>query len=618
MTVATALVAIGVTVLLGTTLADRWRVSAPLLLTVLGIAASYLPVLPAVHVEPEVVMLGLLPPLLYAAAIDTSLVDLGANKVNIALLSVGLVILTAASVGVVLWRVLDIPLPLAIAVGGVVAPPDAVAATAVARRIGLPRRIVTVLEGESLFNDATALVVVRMGMLAAGTAIGAGQVAAQFLWAAGGGIAVGIVVAKALALIRRHLEDSLADTAVGFMAPWLAFLPAEALHCSGVLSVVVAGVLLGHQAPVVQTAVSRLAERVNWRTVQYLLENAVFLLIGLQARGIVDEVARSGTGWWRAVLACAAVLVTVVLVRPLTILAMSPLQRGTGIPWRARLRQVAVVSWAGMRGVVTLAAAVTLPVDAPERAVLVLVALAVTAGTLVGQGATLPWLARRLDIHGPDPREDLLQTATVMQRSVAAGRAELARQVRSEDSPDVVAQLHAQAERRTHAVWERLGAGSGESPSETQRRLRRAMLAAERAEVLRIRDTGTVDHEVLGEVMSALDLEESIVTSLADRGRDHRERTLLTPEAVRGDCDHLRAAPVCTTPLTPTGCASCLTDGTTWVHLRICLSCGAVGCCDSSPGRHASAHFAQSGHPVMRSFEPGEAWRWCFVDEVLG
>lgn len=620
MPTAIALLALAATGLAVATLARRWHLSAPLLLTVTGIAASFLPALPTVHVEPEIILLGLLPPLLYGAAIRTSLVDLGSNKSTIGLLSVVLVLVTAAAVGLVVWLVLDVPFALAVAFGGVVAPPDAVAATAVARRIGLPRRIVTLLEGESLFNDATALVVVRMGLVALGVGVTAGAIAGEFLWAAGGGIVVGVVVAKLLGALRRPLTDTVTDTALGLMAPWVAYLPAEAAHCSGILAVVVAGVLLGHTAPANQTAISRMSERINWRTVEFLLENAVFLLIGLQARGIVESVGAGASGWGAIIWAAVAVLATVVVVRPLFVVPVAALKWGSGQTLGDRLKAGALVSWAGMRGVVTLAAVFTIPPAAPQRNVLVLIALVVVVGTLVVQGFSLPWVARRLDIHGPDPREDVLQTASVLQRAVDAGRTELDRVVSSTDSPEVVAALRDQAERRTNTVWERLGAERPDepTPSETYRRLRQAMLTAERAEVLRLRDEGTVDHEVLAEVMATLDVEESVLATVDERRRDERERIVTTPETVRGDCEDLSTAAVCVLPRTPKGCAQCLAEGSTWVHLRLCLTCGEVGCCDSSPRRHATHHHATTNHPVIRSFEPGEAWRWCYRHELLG
>ncbi len=617
MTTAAALLALAVTGLVVTTLARRWQLSPPLLLTLTGVAASFLPALPTVHVEPEVILLGLLPPLLYGAAIRTSLLDLGTNRRNIALLSVGLVVVTALVVGLVVWWLLDVPLALAIAFGGVVAPPDAVAATAVARRIGLPRRVVTVLEGESLFNDATALVVVRMGLLALGAAVSVGDVLLQFLWAAAGGILIGAVVAKLVNVVHRYLADTTTDTAVSFTVPWLAFLPAEAAHCSGVLAVVVAGVLLGHTAPAAQTAVSRMSERITWTSVQFLLENAVFLLIGLQARGILENVSDYAS-WGFIAVAAVVVVATVVVSRPLFILPLQALGRRQGGSLRDRLKGGALVSWAGMRGVVTLAAVFTLPPDAAARDLLVLLALVVVIATLVLQGFTLPWVARRLRIRGPDPREDILQTATVLQRAVDAGLRELDNI--APHSPETVQTLRTQAQRRLDAVWERLGADRPDdpTPSEAYRRLRQAMLAAERAEVLRLRDEKTVDHEVLSEVLATLDIEESLLMTIENQRRDEREHLLTTPAAVRGDCPELREAPLSVPPLHPEGCAACLAEGSTWVHLRLCLDCGEVACCDSSPRRHAAAHNEATGHPVIRSFEPGEAWRWCFRHQLLG
>lgn len=598
-----------------------WKLgtSAPLLLTLVGIALSYLPWLPLIEVDREVVLLGLLPPLLYAAAIRTSLIDLRANFGSIASLSVGLVIFTAVGVGLLVWWLVGIPLPLALAFGGVVAPPDAVAATAVAKRIGLPRQMVTILEGESLFNDATALVIVRMGLVALGTAVTAWEVGLQFLWAAGGGIAIGILAMMVIRWVRSRVTETVTDTALSFLSPWLAYLPAESLHASGVLAVVVAGVLLGHKAATFQSAQSRLAERINWTTIQFILENGVFLLIGLQAHAIIEQVTHGGFGWDRIALVAAAVLAAVIALRPLWIFATMPTWR-RGAPVRDAMRAAAVTSWAGMRGVVTLAAVFTIPTDAAAYELLVLLALVVTAGTLLLQGFTLPAVAKALDVRAEDPREAALQRATVLERTIDAGDARLDQLVTPETPEAVVGALKAAGTRRRHAAWERLGSAPDvESPSDTYRRLRQEMIGAERTKLLKIRDAGLVSSEVLDEVMSDTDLEESLITIFNNRRAEAHEAILRTPERNRGNCEHLQSsAEACPTPLTPQGCAECLAAGTAWVNLRLCLACGHVGCCDSSPGRHATGHFEETGHPVMRSFEPGEAWRWCFVDSLPG
>jgi Na+/H+ antiporter len=273
--------------------ARRLEFPAPLLLVVIGIGASFLPFIEPFELSPDLVLIGLLPPLLYSAAIRTSLVDIRANRRAIGLLAVGLVIFTTAIVGLVAWWLLPIPLAAAIAFGAVVAPPDAVAATAIARRIGLPRRVVTVLEGESLLNDATALVALRTAIVALTGVVSVGSITLDFLWAAAGGAAIGVAVAMLIALVRKHIKDPTIDTALSLMAPFLAYLPAEELHASGVITVVTVGLILGHKAPVIQDATSRRNERINWETIQFLLENSVFLLIGLQVRSILDGVAGS-------------------------------------------------------------------------------------------------------------------------------------------------------------------------------------------------------------------------------------------------------------------------------------------------------------------------------------
>lgn len=623
MNVAVAMLALVATVTLFAGLA-RWRgLHAPLLLTVVGVAGSFLPFVPQVRLDPQLVLLGLLPPLLYAAAIRSSLIDFKANRRAIGMLSVGLVAFTALGVSLVTWWILPIPFAAAFAFGAVVAPPDAVATTAVARRIGLPRRIVTILEGESLLNDATALVALSAAIAAFSSPVSFGAISLDLLQASLGGALVGLAVATLIGWIRQRVTDPVLDTLLSFMAPFAAYLPAEAIHGSGVVAVVVAGLVLAHRGAVQQNAASRLSERVNWSTISFLLENIVFLLIGLQARRIVEDVRGSTLGPTRIVLFCAAALAAVILLRPLWVFPVRYLvirpgvdRMGRSSPWT----HTTIVSLAGTRGVVTLAAAFVLPERTPHRDVLVLAAMVVTAATLLLQGISLPWLARRLDVRGPDPREDVLQEATVLQASVSAGMAELARTVPDLD-PTILEALRARAQGRADLAWERLGRSepATETPTEMSRRLRLQMLLAERAAVLEIRRAGHTDHEVIESVLSALDLEELTLDRVAaDRKDDLRDGWHLRPEAGGGGCEHLEQAPSMQAPASPWTCPECQREGLQWVHLRLCLDCGNVGCCSSSPGNHAERHFREVGHPVMRSFEPGEAWRWCYVDEVLG
>ncbi|MGI8882608.1 MAG: Na+/H+ antiporter [Jatrophihabitans sp.] len=603
--------------------ARRLKVSEPLVLTLIGVAGSYLSFVPSVALTPEIVLTGLLPPLLYTAAIRTSLVDFKDNRRPIALLSVGLVIASTIAAALVAWWLLPIPFSTAVALGAVLAPPDAVAATAIARRVGLPRRAVTILEGESLVNDATALVALRTAIAATAGAVSVWHVAGDFLLAAGGGVAVGIVVALVLGMIRRQVTDPVIDTTISFLAPFVAYLPADRIHGSGVLAVVTAGLILGQRAPRWQTAASRISERTNWRTVQFVLENSVFLLIGLQVRVIVDDAWHAQISHSRLIFACVAVFAAVVVIRPLWVFPATYLPRlipavrkaDPSPPWQFPL----VISWAGMRGVVTLAAVFVIPKATPYHAVLVLIALVTVGGTLLIQGTTLPALVRRLALRGPSRIEDALQVANLLEQATGAGERAL-RDAVDEDTPqDLVDSLIARSRQRANTAWERLGPTEEEreTPSESYRKLRLTMLAAERTELLRVRDTGVMDHEVLQVVMSMLDLEESMIDRLEDADEQLRDEELVAVPGT-GDCEHLTDAPRSARPDTPGQCQECVDEGIEWVHLRMCLACGHVACCDSSPRTHATAHFRSDDHPVMRSVEPGEAWRWCYVDEQLG
>ncbi|WP_040867075.1 Na+/H+ antiporter [Nocardia exalbida] len=616
-------VAIGLVVLVASAaglaaLARRFGVSEPLVLTVGGVAASYLPFVPEIHLEPEIILLGFLPPLLYTAAIRTSLVDFRANVRTIALLSVGLVLFTTFAVAIVVWWLLPVPFAVAVALGAVVAPPDAVAATAVARRIGMPRRIVTILEDESLFNDATALVALRTALAAMAGTVSVWEAGADFLLAAGGGAAVGVVVAYLLAMLRRRITDPVMDTTLSFLAPFVAYLPAESIHASGVIAVVVCGMILGHNAPVWQSAASRIAERINWRTIQFILESAVFVLIGLQVRGIVEGAWHSDLDHARLVWSALAVVAVTMLARPIWVFGSSLVSHSLGNGAAVPAGELVVVSWAGMRGVVTLAAVLLLSEDTPLLAVLKLLALVVVAGTLLVQGTSLPWLVRWLRLRAPSRAEDALQKANVLQQATSAGLAALEEQITADTPPGVVQTLRDRVLWKANAAWERLGRAESElvTPTAEYRRLRLAMLRAERESVLRVRDSGTVDYQILQHVLAQLDLEESIIDRF-DEAEEERAEPLAAPVAEEV-CAHLRDAPLVRAHAGPDECPECVAEGLAWVHLRMCLSCGHVACCDSSPGNHATKHHGASGHPVMRSVEPGEAWRWCYVDELLG
>jgi CPA1 family monovalent cation:H+ antiporter len=616
------LVALVIAVGLVAGLCDRFGWPTPLVLVVVGAAASFLPQVPDVRPDPDLVLNALLPPLLYATTARTSLFDFRHNKASVVLMSVVLVVFSTVVVGWVTWLLLPgVAFAAALALGAVVAPPDAVAASAIGRRLGLPRRVATLLEHESLVNDAAALIALSVAISALTSSPSAPEVAGQFVWAVVGAVLVGAVVAGLLAVLRARLRDPVLDTLVSFVAPYLAFLPAEAVHASGVLATVVTGLALAHLSPRVQTASARVTETITWRTVAFVLENAVFLLIGLQLPGLLSDAADSGLGVGRIAAVCAAVLGATIVARfvfvfgTAGILSVGPpsMRRQAWSPAVAGL-----VSWAGMRGVVTLAAAQLLPEDLPDREVLLLAAFTVVVGSLLVQGSTLPWLVRRVGLPPPDPAEDALRAAELGDAANAAGLRRLDELIDGDEPAGVVDRLRDRSVARAHAAWERLGRplADQETPSNTYARMRMEMLAAERDVVVRARDDGTAPGDVLSAALAAIDVEESLLDRHEEVESAERDRAL-TPRPSAAHCAHLRMAPA-GEPHAASACEDCLVEGTTWVHLRTCLTCGHVGCCDSSPRRHARAHFGSGGHPVIVSAEPGEAWRWCWVDEELG
>lgn len=490
-------------------------------------------------------------------------------------------------------------------------PPDAVSASAVARRIGLPRRIVTVLEGESLLNDATALVALRSAVAALAGTVAMGSIGLDFVIAAGGGVLIGVVVAVLVLRVRRSVHDPLVDTGISFVIPFAAYLLAERVHASGVIAVVIAGLLIGHKAPLVQTSGSRLTERTTWSTIAFLFEHAVFLLIGLQVARILTGLDGSISAL-RMIAACAAVLATVILTRVAWMCVAQWIRGRMSRPEdREPWSHAIVTGWAGMRGVVTIAAVFVIPATVPHHDLLVLIALTVVLGTLYLQGLTLPALSRVLGVQPDDPAADALARATLLQKAADAGFEELAT-CEEADPHGVSDAIRDRLDRRTFAAWERLSTTSGqESPSEAYTRIRSRMITAERERVLAIRSKGRVPSHIVREVLGMLDLEESML----DASHEERESVVATGIGEGGYCDELRAHPAVETASDPV-CRRCEAEGAVPVALRQCLVCGEIGCCDSSPGQHATEHFHRTGHPVMQSAEPGETWRWCYVHSL--
>jgi Na+/H+ antiporter len=505
-----AIVAISV---VGAALARRLGFIAPLVLLVGGLVLSFVPGLPEIHIRPELVLIGILPPLLYVAALQTSIPAFKRWLRPILLLAVGLVVLTAFAVGTVVHLLVPaIPYAACLALGAIVAPPDAVSATAIARRIGLPRRVVTILEGESLLNDATALVLVRVATGALiGTAAGFWEIGGQVVLKAGGGVLLGWLAAIGAAWLHKKIEDPLLDDAVSLLTPFVVVIVAEELRTSSVVAVVVTGLYLGHRIPYLLSATSRLQMDAVWRLITFLLEGVVFLLVGLQLRHLVTGI-RSDVG--TTVKLTAGVLLTLVIVRFGWIYLARLTPRIRGREERPPIAVPTVIAWAGMRGVVTLAAALTLPETATvgsgdyDKDLFIFVAFAIIVLTLLIQGTTLPMLANRLGVKEDTTTKDALAEASVQH---AASRAALrALDEHADSAPQsVIDRLRALTDNRVNGAWERLGSQEQETPSAAYNRLRREMITAERHVFKIARNEGRIPEEVLTRAQRELDLEES-------------------------------------------------------------------------------------------------------------
>jgi CPA1 family monovalent cation:H+ antiporter len=512
------------------TVARHIGVSAPLALVVLGLLASAIPGMPQIELDPDIVLVLILPPLLYSAALSTAYADFRANLRPIGLLSVGLVLVTTAVVAVVTHVVLpELSWPAAFALGAIVAPPDAVAATAVARRMALPRRVLTILEGESLLNDATALVSYRIAVtaaLAGGTSWG--HAFGQFVWAVAGGAAIGFALGWLVASLKRRVDDALLENTLSLLTPFAAYLPAERAHASGVLAVVVAGLYIGRRSPMLLSSSTRLQRQALWSMITFLLEGLVFALIGLQLTTIVDGLA--GLQPSDVALTAGAVTVAVIVTRfawvyPATYLprrlSRRVRERDPAPGWQAP----AVIGWAGMRGVVSLAAAFALPARMPGRDLILFVTFCVILATLLLQGLTLPWVVRWLGLDDDGATERTEREVAVADHHVArVALAELQVVTEEERIPvTVVDELRGHLEervRRAHAI---LGGCPGEDEYDdgardddvnvlrdalTTVQVRRRLLEAERAELLRLYAEGDIDDEVLRRLQQQLDLEE--------------------------------------------------------------------------------------------------------------
>jgi monovalent cation/hydrogen antiporter len=488
----------------------------PIVLVVGGLVLGFVPGLPEVELDPELVLVLFLPPLLYSAAFFANLHDLKRDVRSISLLAVGLVLATMCTVAVVAHALVDgMPWGAAFALGAIVAPTDPVAATTVARRLAVPRRVVSVIEGESLVNDGTALVAYRVAVAAAvGGSFSLLDAGLEFVLGASGGVLIGLAVGWVISEIRRRLDDVPVEITISLLSGYAGYLPAEALGASGVLAAVTVGIVLGWRAPRISTARMRLQGFAVWDTLVFLLNALLFVLIGLQLPLILDELSGQPAG--TLIGQAAAVSAVVILTRlawmntvPYLIRALDrrPQQRARRQGWRVRM----IGAWSGMRGSVSLAAALALPPDFPQRDVVLFLTFAVIFTTLVLQGLTLPALIRRLDVRddGAEEREDLAGRRAAVEAALAAIDDLAAREWTREETAERMRRMYEYRRSRLAARAGETDDGDGyEHRSVKYQKMVREVLEAQRAELVRLRNAGEISNEVMHRLERELDLED--------------------------------------------------------------------------------------------------------------
>jgi CPA1 family monovalent cation:H+ antiporter len=500
--------------------APSLRIPYPILLVLGGLVIGVVPGMPEFELDPQLVFFGVLPPLLYGAAFFTSLRELRANRRPIGLLAIGLVLVTTLGVAVVAHAFIgDLSWGSAFVLGAIVSPTDPLAASAIARRLGVPRKLVSIVEGESLVNDGTGLVLYRVALVAvvSGTFSGS-YTAGLFVVSAGGGIAVGLVVGWLIRQIRRRLDNPPAEITISLLTGYVAFIPADLMGVSAVLATVTAGVYLGWHTPELTNAQVRLQGLAVWEIVQYLLNALLFVLIGLQLPVVIDALG----GFSAAQLVGYAALVsgTVIALRFAWVFAVLHAPK-----WIARRmsnwRGAVFLSWAGMRGAVSLAAALALPLETdagdpfPGRALILFLTFSVILATLVGMGLTLPAVIRLLGLEddGIEDREDAKARIHAAEAALARLEELVEEEWVREDTAERVRGAYTFRTNRFRARLDDGDDGAIESRSQDYQRLLRELLDAERQALVELRRNGTISNDVWLRVGRDLDLEDERLDS---------------------------------------------------------------------------------------------------------
>ena len=489
----------------------------PIVLVLGGLVMGFVPGIPEVELDPELVLVVFLPPLLYSAAFFASLRDLRYDIRSISLLAIGLVIATACSVAVVAHALIDgLPWAAAFALGAIVAPTDPLAAMEVGRRVGLPRRIATILEGESLINDGTALVIYRVAVGAVAGGFSLANAGLEFVLGAVGGIAIGLAVGWVIAELRKRLDDPPVEVTISLLTGYAAYVRAERVGASGVLAAVTIGIYIGWRAPEISSARQRVAGYSMWTILTFLLNALLFVLIGLQLplilKGLQDEPLGELIGIAAGVAAVVIVSRLVwmhLMTGAIRALDRRPTQRERRGTWQGRM----VGGWAGMRGAVSLAAALALPSDFPARDQLLFITFGVILATLVLQGLTLPAVIRWSGVHddGSEAAEELL----ARRRATEAALAHLDQLAAAEwTRDDTVERMRGMYEYRSRRLGARAGetedeeGGGYEHRSRKYQKMVRSVLDAQRAAVVELRNQGEISNDVMHRIERELDLED--------------------------------------------------------------------------------------------------------------
>jgi len=494
----------------------------PILLVLGGLLLSLIPGLPPVRVRPEIVFLVFLPPMLYPAALFMPWRDFHANLRPISLLAIGLVLFTTLLVGLIAHRLIpDLPLAAGFVLGAIVSPPDAIAAIAITERLRVPRRIVTVLEGESLVNDATALVAYRFALAATLTgSVALGSLAARFVLVALGGILIGLIVGFLTTWIQRKIDDPPIEISLSLVTPFAAYLPAEQLGLSGVLAVVTTGLYHGWRLPEITSSSTRLQAGPVWEMIEFLLNGFIFILIGLQLPEVLSALSGYSTTeliWYGGGISLAVILIRIIWVFPASylprLLSEKLRQRDPYPSWQ----HVAIVAWTGLRGMVSLAAALAIPLSGanhapfPGRELILFLTFSVILATLVVQGLTLPMLIRWLGVKddGSIEREECLARL----KANEAALARLEEIAKSEPGKDGVLERLREEYRDRIRQLETADVGDGERRgglfSNEYDRLAHEALRVERATLLRLRNERVINDETLRRIQHDIDLAEA-------------------------------------------------------------------------------------------------------------